>query len=105
MLRGFIYLLIISTFSNEPKLLHGINTIRPVKFVRSASIAANEVSLSPKITKVRGSMISRFRNFFLLKAGICSGTVISIYSSRTLTGKVDKFRKFGPASGNPLPIS
>ena len=72
--------------------------ILPVKLVLRASIAAIDVSLSPRITNTRGSMAYLFRNFFLLKAGICSGTVNSISPLRTFTENVDKFLRFGPDS-------
>jgi hypothetical protein len=95
----------ISVFSNDPKLLAGMQTILPVKFVRSASMAARDVSLSPRMTNTLGSITSRFRNFFLLNAGICSGTVNSIYSFLTFIGNVDKFLMFGPDSAYPEFIS
>ena len=85
-------------FSKDPKLLVGIKIIRPVKQVLKASIAAREVSLSPRITKTLGSIVCLLRNFFLLKAGMCSGTVNSIYPVLVLTENVDRFLKFGPDS-------
>ena len=94
-----------SKFSNYPKAFTGITTILPVKLVLNASIADKTVSLSPTTTIVLGSRISLFKNFFLLKAGICSGTVNSIFSFLTLTAKEDKFLRFGPVSGNPVLIS
>ena len=105
MLKGPIYLFIISKFSNYPKAFTGTTTILPVKLVLNASIADNTVSLSPTTTIVLGSRISLFKNFFLLNAGICSGTVSSIYSFLTLTENEDKFLKFGPVSGKPVLIS
>jgi hypothetical protein len=76
-----------------------------VKLVLNASIAESTVSLSPTTTIVRGSKISLFKNFFLLKAGMCSGTVSSIFPFLTLTANDDKFLRFGPVSGKPVLIS
>jgi hypothetical protein len=92
-------------FSKAPKLLDGTTMIRPVNPERRASIAERDVSLSPRITKVLGSITCLFRNFFLLKAGMCSGTVSSIYSFLILTLKVLRFLRFGPLSAWPLLIS
>lgn len=88
-----------SIFSNYPKVLTGTTTILPVKLVLNPSIIDKTVSLSPRITNVLGSRISLFKNFFLQNAGMCSGTISSIFSSLTFTGKDDKFLKFGPVSG------
>lgn len=94
-----------SRFSNYPKAFTGTTTILPVKFVLNPSIIDKTVSLSPTITKTLGSRISLFKNFFLLNAGTCSGTVSSIFSSLTFTENEDKFLKFGPVSGKPVLIS
>jgi len=53
-----------------------MTTILPVKAVLKASIAAKAVSLSPKTTKVLGSMIYLLMNFLCAKAGTCSGMTI-----------------------------
>ena len=79
--------------------------IRPVKLVLRASIAASAVSLSPKIMNTRGSIAYLARNFFLLNAGICSGTTNSIFSFLILSANVDKFLRVGPLSTIPLLIS
>ena len=88
-----------------PRLLVGPTMIRPVNPERRASIAERDVSLSPRITKVLGSIAYLLRNFFLLKAGICSGTVNSIYSFLIFTVKLLRFLRFGPLSACPLLIS
>lgn len=67
-------------FSNAPKGLVGITTIRPVNEVLRASIAERAVSVSPTIAKVLGSIASLFRNFLFANAGTFSGIITYTYS-------------------------
>jgi len=69
------FLFNISVFSNWPKGLLGTTITRPVKLVLKASIIDRAVSESPKTTKVLGSIYYLLMNYFLAKAGTCSGMI------------------------------
>lgn len=76
----------------------------PVNPDLKASIADNAVSESPITMQVLGSTVALWINFFLEKAGTCSGIMTQISSSLTWVRKDEIFLRDGPQSTKPFSI-